>query len=413
VNQGTGSRAISRGRLVPFLVGTALGNAGDMFTQIAVFWTGLKLTGTALSLAELGGVWTLSAALMGLISGPFVDRFNRRSILAIFQVLLAVLSIAVGVLAWRETLRMWHLMLFLIGEALLGTPVSAAFAALLPDLVPENQLVRVNGLLSSWGMSDNLVEAAAGGIVLAIWGPTPIFLFTGVMFLVGAAAAFFVPRQAGAPHSEGNRERWRPIRDLRISVRYILRERLLRRVICLDFVSDLVFAPLFFLPALVATAIGLGSEGYGFLQSLTLGGVLAASLLASSIGAKWPKFLLWIGGNFLIALSFLVLSLHMKATIALIAYFLFGIGIAGGRVYGSTLIQQVLPSKIRGRVNGISGFLGGVLQPVALAVVMALVETSSVDRVLIWLSVLMLAIAAAYLVLLPRRDRDWSLSDVE
>jgi len=412
VSKDTGNPAIERRRLVPFLVGTALGNAGDMFSQIAIFWTGLQLTGTAFSLAELGGVWTLSAAIMGLISGPFVDRFNRRNILAVYQVLLALLSFAICALAWNEALRMWHLVLFLVGEALLGTPVSAAFDALLPDLVPEEQLVRVNGLLSSWGMADNLVEAAASGIVLAIWGPAPIFLFTGIMFLVGASAAFFIPQRAGTPHAESMRERWQPIRDLRTSIRYIVRERLLRRVVCLDVVNDLVLAPLFFVPPVIVATLNMGPESYGFIQSLTLGGVLLASLVASSIGAKWPKFQLWIGGNIVIALSFLVLGLRMNVVLALVVFFLFGIGVTGGRVYGFALIQQVLPSKVRGRVNGISRFLGGVLQPLSIAVVMALADSKGIDHVLFWLALLILAVAIAYLLLLPRRDQDWSLPDV-
>ncbi|MCK5245759.1 MFS transporter [Candidatus Bipolaricaulota bacterium] len=398
-------------RLIPFLVGTALGNAGDLFTQIAVFWTGLSITGTALSIAGLGGVWTLGAALAGLASGPIVDRFNRRNLLIYLHSLLALLCFVVFAFSRAGSLQMWHLWCFLIGEAIFGTPVTAAFNAILPDIVPKDRLVRVNGLLSSWGMADNLIEAALSGVILALWGPAPIFLFNGVMYLVGAAAALFVPQRAGTPHKDQDKPRWRPIHDLRCSFRYIAQEKLLRRVVTLDFLSDVVFAPLFFLAPVVSAAIGMGSQGYGFLQSLSLGGVLAGSLVASSIGAKWPKFAMWIGGTILFSLAFLALGIHLVPTAALIVFFLFGLGVAGGRVYGHTLIQQVLPSKIRGRVNGIQAFLGGILQPVSLAVVMALIDVSGVERVLIWLSLLMLVIAACYLLLLPLREKNWVLSE--
>lgn len=306
---------------------------------------------------------------------------------------------------------MWHLMFFLIGEAILGTPITVAFTSLLPDVVPASRLVRVNGLLSSWGMADNLIEAALSGVVLVLWGPAPIFLFNGIMYVIGAAAPLFLPKEAGIPHSELEKLRWRPIRDLRRTFQYIAREKILRRVVPLDFLRGLVFAPLFFVSPIVSAAVGMGSEGYGFLQSLSVGGVLAGSLVASSVGARWPKFPMWIGGTILFSLAFLTLGIHMVPAVALIVFFLFGLGVSGGRVYGGTLIQQVLPSKIRGRVNGIQTFLGGVLQPVSLAVVMALVDSSSVDRVLIWLSALMLAIAVCYLLLLPMRERDWVLSE--
>ena len=402
---------LSNRRLVPFLIGTTLGNAGDIFTQIAVFWTGLSITGMALSVAGLGGIWTLCAALAGLVSGSIVDRFNRRNLMICLHALLALLCFVIFAFSRIGSLKMWHLFCFLIGEAVFGTPVTAAFTAILPDVVPKDRLVRVNGLLSSWGMADNLIEAALSGVVLALWGPAPIFLFNGVMYLVGSAAALFVPQCAGTPHRELDKPHWQPIHDLRCSFRYIAQEKLLRRVVTLDFLSDVVFAPLFFLAPVVSAAIGMGSEGYGFFQSLSLGGVLAGSLVASSIGTKWPKFPMWIGGTILFSLAFLTLGIHLVPASALIVFFLFGLGVSGGRVYGYTLIQQVLPSKIRGRVNGIQAFLGGVLQPVSLAVVMALVDVSSVDRVLIWLSLLMLAIAACYLLLLPVHEKDWVLAE--
>jgi MFS transporter, DHA3 family, macrolide efflux protein len=400
-------------RLVPFLIGTALGNAGDIFTQVVVFWTGLSITGSALSIAGLGGVWTLCAAVAGLVSGSIVDRFNRRNLLTYLHGLLAVLCFVVFAFARTGDLRIWHLMLFLVGEAILGTPVSVAFSSLLPDIVPTDRLVRVNGLLSSWGMADNLIEAALSGVVLAVWGPAPVFLFNGIMYLVGAAAALFLPQSTGTPHSEPVTSRWRPIRDLRCSFRYIRKETLLRRVVALDFTSAIIYAPLFFVAPLVAAAVGMGSEGYGFFQGLSVGGVLVGSLLASSIGTKWPKVPMWVGGTVLLSLAFIALGFYMVPTVALIVFFLFGFGSTGGRVYGNTLIQQVLPSKIRGRVNGIRSFLGGVLQPVSLAVAMALVDSYNVGNVLIGLASLMLVIALCYLLLLPLHERDWVLSDPE
>ena len=164
---------LSSRRLVPFLIGTALGNAGDLFTQIAVLWTGLSITRTALPIAGLGGVWTLGAAFAGLASGPIVDRINRRNMLIYLHGLLALLCSAIFAFSRTGTLQMRHLWFFLTGEAVFGTPVTAAFSAILPNIVPKDRLVRVNGLLSSWGMADNLIEAALSGVILALWAPLP------------------------------------------------------------------------------------------------------------------------------------------------------------------------------------------------------------------------------------------------
>ncbi|MFC2081621.1 MFS transporter, partial [Candidatus Bipolaricaulota bacterium] len=183
--------------------------------------------------------------------------------------------------------------------------------------------------------------------------------------------------------------------------------------ILLNQFGSLIFAPLFFMAPVVALAIGMGSEGYGFLHSLTLGGILGGSLLASTIGTKWPKVKMWIGGRLLYAIAFLALGLHVHPAIAFPAFFLFGFGCTGGRVYQSTLFQQILPTEHRGRVFGITGFVGGALQPLALALAMMFVDSASVGAVLIGLSVTAILLAGVQLLLLPMREKDWVLSDPE
>ena len=403
-------------RLIPFLTGYALGNTGDIFTQVAILWTGLSLSGKAISLAGLGGVWTLAIAVMGLVSGPIIDRFNRRNALFWLHGLLALLSLGLFAFAQFGHLRMWHLWVYLVGESMFGVPADLAFDTILPDLVRKDRLVRINGLLQSWGMTDNLIEAAISGVVLALWGPAPIFLFNGLMYLFGAAAAVFVPESAGIAAQTRDAGGWHPWRDLRLTTRYVVRERLLRRSILLGIAGSLIFAPMFFMAPLVSSALGMGSEGYGFLQSLTLGGVLAGSLLASSIGTRWPKVKVWVGGLILYGVGFLVLGILVHASFALaslaafIVFFLFGLGCTGARVYRTTLFQQMLPSAHRGRVFGISSFVQSLPQPLAIAAAMLFVDLSGVGLVLIGLGGTVLLLAATRIALLPMREQDWVLS---
>lgn len=122
-----------------------------MIAQVAVSWTGLSLSGHAISLAGLGTAWTLASAVMGLVSGPMIDRFNRRNALVWLHGGLALLGLALFALAGSGDIKMWHLWAYLIGESLFGVPCGMAFDSILPDLVHKDRLVRINGLLSSWG----------------------------------------------------------------------------------------------------------------------------------------------------------------------------------------------------------------------------------------------------------------------
>ena len=139
-----------------------------MSTQVAIFWTGLSLSGRAVSLAGLGGAWRSASAVVGLVSGPIVDRFNRRTALIWLHGCLALLRLVLFALGQTGFVRMWYLWPYLIGESLFGVPCGTAFDSILPDLVHKDRLVRMNGLLSSWGTTDNLAEEAVGGVVLAV-----------------------------------------------------------------------------------------------------------------------------------------------------------------------------------------------------------------------------------------------------
>lgn len=398
-------------RIIAFLVGESVVDVGGTFSQVAVFWTALSITGSAISVGSLGGMWTFSMAVMNLISGGIADRFNRKALLIILTGVLGVISLAMFGLAASGSLQIWHLWLFLIAEAVLGMPSSLAFRTLLPDLIDKEKLLRVNGVMHSWGGIDNLVEAALAGVIIKLWGPGPIFLINAITYFLGAVSPLFIWRFKTRAHKPS--ERWRPFADLRFTTRYLSKERLLRKYILLNLGSGVVFAPLFFMAPLVARAIGMGSEGYGFLQSLMLGGLLAGSLLAATIGAHWPKVIMWLSGAALYSISFTVLGFWLSLPVAFVVFFLFGLGLTGGRVYLRTLMQQVLPSAHRGRIMGITSFMGGVFQPLALSLATVFVDRSGVGTVLVAVAALNLMMVFLAAWLLPLKDEQWTLSSPE
>ncbi len=397
--------AVSR-CLIAFLVGQSVVDIGGTFSQVAVFWTALSLTGSAISVGSLGGAWTFTMALMNLVSGAIVDRFNRKALIMILQCLSGLVSLAVFVLAATGVLQIWHLWGFLIAQAVFGRPSSLAFNTLLPDVVDKDVLLRVNGAMHSWGGIDNLVEAALAGVIIKLWGPGPIFLIDAITYFLGALSPLLIWRWKTRHHERF--PRWRPLADLRLTAGYLRRELLLRRYILLNLVQNVVFAPLFFMAPLVARAIGMGSEGYGFLQSLMLGGLLGGSLIATTFGNRWPKVITWLGGAALYAVSFIVLGAWLSAPVALAVFLLFGLGWTGGRVYMTTLIQQVLPSAHRGRIMGITSFLGGVLQPLSLSLATIFVNRAGVGIVLIAVGALNLVMVLLSARLLPLREEDWT-----
>lgn len=393
-------------RTTAFLVSQAFVNVGGRLTQIAVFWSALSLGGTALSVGALGASWTFVMAVVGLVSGSLADRFSRKTLLIVLESLLGILSLSIAMLAFFDALDLWHLWAFLLLESILGTPVSMAFSALLPDMISEARLLRLNAVFGSWGQIDNLVEAALAGVVLGIWGPAPLFLIHGVTYLIGALGAFLAVEPRSQPHHASD-SRWTPVSDLRVTVAFLRSKKLFLKNILLEALEDLCYAPLYFVAPLVAASVGSGPEGYGFFEGLMMVGMLVASLAASTVASHLPKVKTWLIGTGLYSMAFAFLGFRMTYSTALVAFFVVGLGMVGGRIYGKTLVQQALPSTVRGRITGASWFLTGILQPASVALAMMLVDRGSLSTILISLGLAMTGLTIVRAVLLPLADAAW------
>jgi len=392
-------------RSIAFLASQAFVNIGDTSSQIAVFWTALSIGGSAISLGTLGAAWTLTMAVMGYISGSVADRFDRKTLLVVLESLLGFLSLIMFALASAGILSLWHLWVFLLAESILGTPFSFALSTMLPDLIGKERLLRVNAALGSWGQIDNLAEAAIAGIIIAAWGPAPIFLIHGVTFLVGAAGALLVrdPRK----YADAVLPKWTLGEDLRIVVHFFRSNRVFLKNTILSSVGDLAYAPLFYAGPLVASVVGSGPEGYGFFESLMIAGTLATGLATTVLASRLPKAKSWVMGSLLFSSMFVVLGFWLSYPGALVAFFLIGVGLSGGRLFGKTLVQQALPSEVRGRISGIEWFVGGALQPISISLAMLLVDRGDLRWILVGLGAFLVCTALVRATILPLDDHRW------
>lgn len=395
----------SRSRLAIFLTGQALSNTGQKFANIAVFWVALTFTGKAISLGALGSAWLFASAIANLIAGTIVDRFRRRNLLIVLKFSRSLLSLTLFFFAWTDNLNLWHLWVFLITEGILQMPSGIAFRSLLPDLVDKKGLVRFNGILNSWGRIDDLVEATIAGFIIGIWGPAPIFLINSATYLIGGVAPLVIKE----PMSRHQPTRWKPWAELWVTARYMAGERLLRKFTLLNLSANLLFVPLVFVTPLIASEMALGAEGYGLFESLATAGLLVGGLFSSTVGAHWSKPRMWIGGQVLLALSFLSLGIFFSSSFAFIAFFISGLGRTGGFIYGRSLLQQILPGEHRGRIMGTFSFLGGIGQPLVLSLAMLSVDQFGIVPVLIVLALLLLTISGIAVVTVPLRETEWVL----
>lgn len=119
---------------------------GDGIYFVAIAWQVYEISDAPTALSIVGVAWTLPNVLLILVGGVLSDRFDRRSLMIVSDIVRGLAIGAIAVLSIAGTLELWHLIVLVAiygaGEALFAP----AFQAIVPDIVPTEHLVQANSL---------------------------------------------------------------------------------------------------------------------------------------------------------------------------------------------------------------------------------------------------------------------------
>lgn len=156
---------------------------GEWFNTIALFFLILKYTDSEFLLGVLFTVRMLSFALLQPVIGLLADRYNRKTLMVVSNLLQSVLALGFLLVDGPEDM-VWMLGLSGLMMVLHGGYMTAERAAL-PNVVHEDDLATANALdAASWSTALCL-GAMLGGIVVSLWGVNAAFIIDSITFLIG------------------------------------------------------------------------------------------------------------------------------------------------------------------------------------------------------------------------------------
>ena len=284
--------------------------------------------------------------LFGIVGGVLADTFDRRRLMMAVQAFLVVAGVALAglTIAGQMPPALLLTFTFLIGSgSVLTLP---AYQALVPELVPRNQLQSASALSS---ISINVARAAGpaiAGVVIARAGVGVVFALNAAMYLVFllVLVAWRPPAGSAPKFAEGF------VSALRAGGRYVRYAPVVRRILWRSALFLVPASALWTLLPLVATQrLGLGADGYGLLLGVLGAGAIAGALVLPRVRARFSI-------NALLAVSGVVYAVVLAAVV-LISYpivilvVLVPAGVAWIAVL-STInaeLQLFLPAWVRGR----------------------------------------------------------------
>ena len=335
-----------------YLLGTFVSNAGDSLYSVATLWLVYELSGSSF-LTGVASSLLLLPYLLQIVAGPVVDRLPLKPVLVGSQVVQGVVVLVLPLAAYTGQMTVWLVLVTIPSLAMMTLVMSPIQAALVPRIVADEQLSRSNAALATVTLGLDMVFDALGGIFIAVFGATALFLVDSVTFAVASVLflGMTIPSvDGGEPARESPLDTY--VQDLRDGID-ILRGTLFVPLLCTSAVANFaVGVTLAILPAF-GDALG-GPAFYGLLL-----GAIGVGRLAGSIVA--PAFSHVAYGR-LVAVSFLLAATVWVGAVVVaspvLTLFLFGLawipsGING--VLTKTLNQRVFPKGILGRIGAIKG----------------------------------------------------------
>lgn len=334
------------GELTALLTASGISGIGDGVRRAAFPLLVASLTRSALAVAAVAVVQTLSWLIFSMPAGAMIDRWDRRRVIVVVNVLRGLLMVALAGLVLAGAMQLPLLMALAFVSGTLEVYADTAAQALLPALVRRDELERANGRLFALQTGTaQFVGPPIGGLLFAISRSVP-FVIDGVSFL---AAAVLLRRIRVLPPAETSDRR---LRDQIVEgITFLLGNRVLRGVAILSAAGNLLlqgFVAVFVL--YVLEVLHGRSLHYGIFLAVLAVGVTVGSLLADRAKRRWGETVVLFCGAALMSVPLLatalVASVYVTGAVMLVA----GLGMGLWQVIASSLRQAIAPDRLLGRV---------------------------------------------------------------
>jgi MFS family permease len=353
------------------IAASAASQLGDWLYNAALLAYVYIATGSAAWVGAATICRLLPYALLGPFGGVVADRYDRRSVLLVGDVIRAALMfVLAAAVAGHAAILLVIAVTTLSSVA--GAAERPAAMALMPRLVGESRLGPANALLHTVQELGVVVGPAIGAILLTVSPSWVAFLVNGFTFLL---SALFISTMRSRPVTAASAQQEAATAQLRLGLATVRTTAFVVPLFVIVAMAELTYGAQTVQLVLYADqSLGLGAEGYGYLLAATgLGGLLSVLVNARlSTSTKVTRIAIITGIMF--CATQLVYAASERVAVALVVTVVGGVGLVACEVVVETTLARVVSADLLGRVMGFYDSMsvaamvaGAVLAPVLVS----------------------------------------------
>lgn len=389
--------------------GRLVSQLGNSIHSFAIAWYIYDITGSTLALSASFISSFLPRALISMFAGVVADKYDRKRIIVICDVISGILVITMFMISSFYDLT---LILILVLNTLLSI-VSAFFgpasSAAIQSILSEDEYQDGNVLNQLLYRFSDILGAALGGILLKTIGIKYLLLFNGVSFLLSALSETFIklPRVKEETKKESMGQ------SIRIVISFLKENKILlfMSLFAGIIANGMLMSGSLYLPGVFKDVLGKTSSELGLFYSII--GIVATvtSLFLLALKSKlnpyrWILITLTLEGIYLMGLG-LASNFASMIVLAVIGGFSF----AMCSIMCGVLYQMLTPNEIMGRFSSFGGLLGSVSIPIFTIVFGMLGEVYTLQNIIVVSGIIFLIALLPAPFIFAREKKDINIEE--
>ncbi len=344
------------------MLGQTVNLLGDWMQQTAQAWVVWELTHKATALGIVAFLSQIPFFIFGPWVGIIADRFDRRKILLITQVLAMFFAFILAFLIQTNHLLLWHVYVLAL---LLGIATAfnvTAEQAFIGDIAGPGNIRKAIALNNIINQLSRLIGPALAGWLIASIGIAPAFWYNGISVIISIICILIIRSKQEIKKADGG-----GLKQFKEGLSFFHSQKLLRLIILFAAIQTFFGMSIVqLLPAYSTVVLNGNAKTLGQLIGSAGAGALVGIVIVLPFVQRIKRSCIAIGGALIWAGTwYIIFSFSRDLPLAMICQFMASLGAANVLTLSAGLAQELTPAHLRARVLSTFMMIIFGLQPVA------------------------------------------------
>jgi MFS family permease len=336
-----------------YWVGQLISVAGSQMQLWALYWHLRTLSDQPMVISGIGLARFLPVIIFSLIAGVAADRFNRRKMAILTQLALGGVALILGISTSLGAASIWVLFGLMAVQSVASAFDVPARQALIPSLVPREDLSNAYSLNSIASKVGGILGPAISGLVIAFLGLEWAYWINAISYLA-VIATLIAMGNVRSVILQGPFGLKGTFHDIREGIVFIKNSPIILSVMILDFFGTFFSSAKTLLPFVAQDILHVGAIQYGWLSASQSVGTLFVGLYLSQKRQLRRQGMLISVSVVMFGLATILFGISTSFMLTVLALILIGVFDGLSAIIRNTVRQILTPDAMRGRMMSIT-----------------------------------------------------------